>query len=91
MAKAPISQTVFLTEDGTAIPVTSATAVTIPPLLLPTIANTLASSTLVAATVVGLPALFIALYARLTVIAARAEALRLRCLALTTRISALES
>jgi hypothetical protein len=57
---------------------------------LPTIYNTLASSALIAATVVGLPGLFIALYARLTVIAARAEVLRLRRLALNARISALE-
>lgn len=35
MAKAPLSQTLFLTEDGSTIAVTLANAVTIPPLLPP--------------------------------------------------------
>lgn len=91
MAKAPISQTVILTEDGSGIPVVGATLVTIPPVVLATVDNTLASSDRLAATVIGAGTLFDGLYARLTAIAGRGTSLRTRRLALTTRIAALES
>jgi hypothetical protein len=91
VAKAPLSQTLILTEDGSTIQVTADRAVVIPPLVNATVDNTLASSALPAASVVGAPALFIALYARLTAITTRATALRARRLALAPRIAALES
>lgn len=59
MALAPLSQTVILTEDGTVIPAT--VQVTIPPpIVLPTINNTLSNSLMLPSQVPGAHDLFVA-------------------------------
>lgn len=90
MSKAPLSQTLFLTEDGSIIPVTTANAVVIPPVVAAAIANTLASSILIAGIVLGMTALFEAQDARAAANMDRRTAQRTRRLALTTRIAQLE-
>lgn len=93
MAKAPLSQTLFLTEDGSTPAVTIADAVTIPPLIIVpahTVANTLAGSTLPSAQVDGEPAIYAALYPRLSAVKASILADRDRRIALTARVVVLE-
>ena len=91
MAKAPLSQTLFLTEDGSKIDVTTANAVTIPPVLPAyTVANTLAGSTLPSAKVAGEPAIYAVLYPRLAAVKALILAERDQRIALTARVTVLE-
>lgn len=90
MTKAPLSQTLFLTEDGSKIDVIAANAVTIPPLTIYTVANVLASSTRLSQQVVGEPAIYAALYPRLSAAKALILADRDRRISLTARVVALE-
>lgn len=65
--------------------------ITIPPLPdISTLLNTLANSTKLSALVIGEPAIYAALYPRLSAIKARIEAVRNRRLALIPRITVLE-
>lgn len=91
MAKAPLSQTIILTEDGSPIPVTADNAAIIPPLIIATIETTLASSGAIASTVIGMQSLFIDLWARAAALSAEAEAVRTLRLAVTDRRVAAEA
>lgn len=91
MAKAPLSQTIILTEDGSAIPVTADNAATIPPVLpVYTVATTLAGSTLPSAQVVGEAAIYAARYPELAAARARLASLVAERDAIAAQITELE-
>lgn len=88
MAKAPLSQTLFLTEDGSTVP--NAEAVTIPPLPVFSVANVLASSTRPSRQVVGEAAIYADRYPDLAAAIARRITNANRRDALAARFAALE-
>lgn len=90
MAKAPLSQTLFLTEDGSAVPVTAADAVNVPPPPVYSVANVLASSTRLSRRVVGEPDIYAARYPELAAAIARRIINANRGDALAARFEALE-
>ncbi|MBB4619982.1 hypothetical protein [Sphingomonas abaci] len=90
MAKAPLSQTLFLTEDGSKIDVTTTNAVNIPPPPVYSVANVLASSTRLSRWVVGEPDIYAARYPQLAAEIARRITNANRRDALAARFEALE-
>lgn len=90
MAKAPLSQTLFLTEDGSTVPIAIGDAVTIPPLPVFSVANVLASSTRPSRQVVGESDIYAARYPELAAAIARRIANAARADAIAARFAALE-
>ena len=91
MAKAPLSQTLFLTEDGSTIQVTASNAVTIPPARVYTVDNVLAASTQPSRQVVGEPAIYAARYPELAAALARLASLTVERDTIAAQITELET